>query len=81
VKIGALLKGVPAWAGDKRYNVEAKSDEATDGALAKLSESDFRAEKRHMLQVMLAERFTFAFTRKNGWARRTSSLRRREQRG
>jgi uncharacterized protein (TIGR03435 family) len=57
VKIGALLKGVPAWAGDIRYTVEAKSDEATNKALSNLSHSDFLDEKRHMLQLMLAERF------------------------
>jgi uncharacterized protein (TIGR03435 family) len=57
IKIGALLQGLPKWTGDHKYDIQAKSDEATDRALSKLSEGDFMAEKRHMLQLMLAERF------------------------
>lgn len=57
IKVGALVQGLPAWAGDVRYNVNAKSDESTDEALSKLSHSDFMAEKHHMLQLLLAERF------------------------
>ena len=56
LKIGKLLENVPPWAGTIRLDVMAKSDAATDEALAKLSESDSDAEKRHMLQQMLAER-------------------------
>jgi uncharacterized protein (TIGR03435 family) len=52
-----LLKNVPAWAMDTRFDVMAKSDPSTDEALAKLSDSDFNAEKRHMLQSLLVERF------------------------
>lgn len=39
------------------YDVTAKADAETNQALAKLSTADFYAEKRHMLQVLLAERF------------------------
>jgi len=39
------------------YTINAKSDAATDEALERLSDSDALAEKRHMLQVLLAERF------------------------
>jgi uncharacterized protein (TIGR03435 family) len=58
VKIRCLLKGVPDWAMATRYNVSAKSDSATDEALAKLNIDDFLAEKRHMLQILLADRFS-----------------------
>ncbi len=54
----SLLKGLPDWAMNPRYDISAKSDAATDEALAKLNQDDFRAEKRHMLQVLLAERFS-----------------------
>jgi uncharacterized protein (TIGR03435 family) len=57
IKIGSLLQGLPKWAGDHKYDIQAKSDGATDKVLSKLSQNDFMAEKRHMLQLMLAERF------------------------
>jgi uncharacterized protein (TIGR03435 family) len=52
-----LLDNLPDWAKTTRYDVAAKSDTSTDEALAKLSDCDFQAEKRHMLQGLLAERF------------------------
>jgi len=57
LKIGKLLLNAPAWAETIRLDVTAKSDPSTDEALAKLNDSDFHAEKRHMLQQLLAERF------------------------
>jgi uncharacterized protein (TIGR03435 family) len=39
------------------YDVTAKADAETNQILAKLDKADFEAEKRHMLQLMLAERF------------------------
>ena len=56
VKIANLLKNVPDWAMTVRFDVMAKSDSSTDEALAKLSDSDFLAEKHHMLRGLLAER-------------------------
>lgn len=55
--IANLLKNVPDWAMATKFDVTAKSDPSTDEALAKLSDSDAYAEKRHMLQGLLAERF------------------------
>ena len=57
LKIVNLLKNLPPWAMTTRFDVTAKSDSSTDEALAKLSDSDFYAEKHHMLQGVLAERF------------------------
>ncbi len=51
------LTGLPAWGNTTRYDVSAKSDDATEALLAKLSTADFDAEKRYMLQSLLAERF------------------------
>jgi len=51
------LENLPHWAFETLYTINAKSDPSTDEALAKLSESDAKAEKHHMLQVLLAERF------------------------
>lgn len=57
LKVPNLLKNIPTWAMTTRFDVTAKSDPSTDEALANLSESNFYAEKRHMLQALLAERF------------------------
>src|SRR6185437_10095252 len=51
------LENLPDWAQRTLYTIDAKSDQATDVALEKLSDSDALAEKNHMLQVLLAERF------------------------
>lgn len=51
------VEGLPRWAFDTLYTINAKSDPSTDEALEKLSDRDALAEKRHMLQVLLAERF------------------------
>ena len=47
----------PDWMNDVYYNVEAKSDPSVDAQLAKLTDDQASAEKRHMLQVLLADRF------------------------
>jgi len=57
IKTMGMLGKVPDWVWDTRYSITAKSDPSTDAELAKLSDADALAEKHHMLQVMLAERF------------------------
>ena len=52
-----FLEKLPDWAMTVPYNVTAKSDPATDEALAKLNVNDAYAAKRLMLQQLLAERF------------------------
>ncbi|HTV08237.1 MAG TPA: TIGR03435 family protein [Candidatus Aquilonibacter sp.] len=57
IKTPGQLENLPHWCFETLYTIDAKSDSATDEALAKLSDSDAKAEKRHMLQVLLGERF------------------------
>lgn len=57
LRIMDLLVNEPAWAKTTRYEIQARSDAATDAALAQLGTAEFLAEKEHMLQRMLAERF------------------------
>ena len=55
----AQIKGLPDWTSVLIFNVQAKSDEATDAQLAKLKNKEAQLEKQHMLQVLLADRFKF----------------------
>lgn len=57
LKLAEQLENLPHGAHDTLYTIDAKSDPATDEALEKLSDDDALAEKNHMLQVLLAERF------------------------
>jgi uncharacterized protein (TIGR03435 family) len=57
IKIVDQLENLPHWTHETLYTIDAKSDMPTDEALEKLSDGDAVAEKRHMLQVLLAERF------------------------
>jgi uncharacterized protein (TIGR03435 family) len=51
------FEGIPKDIRDAFYNVEAKSDSATDEQLAKLPKDQLLLEHQHMMQVLLAERF------------------------
>jgi len=57
IKIPGLLRGVPAWAGSTHYDITAKSDTKADSILSRLIKREALIEKRHMLQLLLAERF------------------------
>lgn len=48
--------GAPDWAADTFYNIEARSDEAADARLAKLTLNEVRLEKRNAIRAMLADR-------------------------
>jgi len=48
--------GAPDWVTDTFYDIEARSDEAADARLAKLTGNESRLEKRHAIRVPLAER-------------------------
>ena len=50
------VTGAPAWVGTAFYDVQARSDEAADARLAKLTENEVRLEKRHAIRVLLADR-------------------------
>jgi uncharacterized protein (TIGR03435 family) len=55
--VSQLLENMPSWASKSLYTINAKSDPSTDDVLAKLSDRDANAEKRHMIQLLLSERF------------------------
>jgi uncharacterized protein (TIGR03435 family) len=52
----APVVGVPEWAASTFYVIKARSDEAADARLAKLTDNQVRLEKRNAIRVLLAER-------------------------
>jgi uncharacterized protein (TIGR03435 family) len=52
----APVVGAPDWVANTFYTIQARSDEATDARLAKLTDNEARLEKRNALRVLLAER-------------------------
>jgi uncharacterized protein (TIGR03435 family) len=52
----APIVGAPDWVTNTFYDIQARSDEATDARLAKLSDNEVRLEKRNAIRVLLAER-------------------------
>jgi uncharacterized protein (TIGR03435 family) len=53
----APVLGAPDWVTNTFYDIKARSDEATDDRLAKLTNNEVRLEKRNAIRVLLAERF------------------------
>jgi uncharacterized protein (TIGR03435 family) len=53
----APVDGAPDWVTKTLYNIQARSDEAADAKLAKLTDNEVRLEKRHAIRALLAERF------------------------
>jgi uncharacterized protein (TIGR03435 family) len=53
----APVVGAPDWVANTFYDIQARSDEATDARLAKLTDNEVRLEKRHAIRAMLTERF------------------------
>ena len=52
----APVVDAPDWATNTFYNIQARSDEAADARLAKITDNEVRLEKRNALRVLLAER-------------------------
>ena len=52
----APVVGAPDWTTNTFYNIQARSDEAADARLAKLTDNEVRLEKRNAIRVLLAER-------------------------
>jgi uncharacterized protein (TIGR03435 family) len=52
----APVVGAPDWVGSTFYNISARSDEAADAKLAKITDNEVRLEKRHAIRVLLADR-------------------------
>jgi uncharacterized protein (TIGR03435 family) len=53
----APVVGAPDWVANTFYTIQARSDEAADARLAKLTTNEVRLEKRHAIRVLLTERF------------------------
>jgi uncharacterized protein (TIGR03435 family) len=53
----APVVGAPEWVVNTFYTIQARSDEAADARLARLSDNEARLEKRNAIRVLLAERF------------------------
>jgi uncharacterized protein (TIGR03435 family) len=52
----APIVGAPDWTTNTFYNIQARSDDAADARIAKLSNNEARLEKRNAIRVLLAER-------------------------
>jgi uncharacterized protein (TIGR03435 family) len=52
----APVVGAPDWVANTFYNIQARSDEAADARLARLTDNEVRLEKRNAIRVLLAER-------------------------
>ena len=52
----APIAGAPDWATNTFYVIQARSDDAADARLAKLTDNEVRLEKRHAIRVLLTER-------------------------
>jgi uncharacterized protein (TIGR03435 family) len=50
------VTGAPDWSENTFYNIQARSDEAADARLAKLTLNEVRLEKRNAIRALLAER-------------------------
>jgi uncharacterized protein (TIGR03435 family) len=53
----APIDGAPDWITNTFYDIKARSDEAADAKLAKLTSNEARLEKRNAIRVLLADRF------------------------
>ncbi|QEE27479.1 TIGR03435 family protein [Terriglobus albidus] len=63
IKSSSLLSGLPEWAKQEHYDVEAKQDEEEARALRKLPEEERGYATRRMVQKMLEERLHLKLTK------------------
>lgn len=52
----APIVGAPDWTTNTYYDIQARSDDAADAKLAKLTTNEARLEKRNAIRVLLAQR-------------------------
>jgi uncharacterized protein (TIGR03435 family) len=57
LKTTELISGLPGWTDSERFDVEARTDADTVEAQKKLSKEDASAQRRLMMQTLLADRF------------------------
>ena len=57
LKLQSQLTGLPSWAGNARFDVDAKMDPETLAALKKLPRKEAFEQRLAMLQALLADRF------------------------
>ena len=60
-----LISGLPGWAGSSNLDIEAKVSAEDVAALKKFSDADSTAERRLMMQALLAERFVLKVHHEN----------------
>ena len=52
----APVVGAPDWIANTFYDIKARSDDAADAKLARLTDNEVRLEKRNAIRVLLADR-------------------------
>jgi uncharacterized protein (TIGR03435 family) len=52
----APVVGAPDWVANTFYDIKARSDDAADARLARITDNEVRLEKRNAIRVLLAER-------------------------
>jgi uncharacterized protein (TIGR03435 family) len=57
------ITGAPDWLNSERYDIDAKVDGAAVEALKKLSPDELKTVRQHMLQALLADRFSLTLHR------------------
>lgn len=57
------VSGGPSWLDSEHFDIQARSDSATNGQLTKLSNCEARHEKQLMLQALLADRLKLTIHR------------------
>ena len=65
VRLPEQISGIPHWADSAQYVVQAKVDEKSIAAMAKLSFQDQIAQRRQMCIAMLEDRFGLKFHNEN----------------
>ncbi len=61
IRSASQLEGLPDWATSARYNIDAKTDEETSAAMAKVPREERQKWQQEMMQSMLEDRFHIKF--------------------
>jgi uncharacterized protein (TIGR03435 family) len=52
------ISGAPSWVNSESYNIEARMDRSAADEMRKMSEDQRKVARQHMLQALLADRFS-----------------------